>query len=78
MDGIFSNGKNIADTDPYYKDYVRFMGIVNYSRPAGEYFPKLTLLETMGVIVTEARQSTICVEYCLRTRGPCRKSTALK
>jgi hypothetical protein len=56
MDGIFSNGKNIADTDPYYKDYVRFMGIVNYSRPAGEYFPKLTLLETMGVIVTEARQ----------------------
>ena len=56
MDGIFSNGKNIADTDPYYKDYVRFMGIVNYSRPAGEYFRKLTLLETMGVIVTEARQ----------------------
>lgn len=56
MDGIFSNGKNIAESDPYYNDYIRFMGIVNYSRPAGEYFPKLTLLETMGVILNETRQ----------------------
>lgn len=43
-------------SDTYYKDYIRFMGIVNYGRPAGEYFPKLTLLETMGVIVNESRQ----------------------
>ena len=56
MDGIFSNGKEITEADPYYKDYVRFMQIVNYSRPAGEYFPKLTLLETMGVIINETRQ----------------------
>jgi len=56
MDGIFSNGKDIEEKDPYYKDYMRFMQIVNYSRPAGEYFPKLTLLETMGVIVNETRQ----------------------
>ena len=56
MDGIFSNGKDIEEKDPYYKDYMRFVQIVNYSRPAGEYFPKLTLLETMGVIVNETRQ----------------------
>ncbi|MDB5810464.1 MAG: hypothetical protein JWN94_2586 [Betaproteobacteria bacterium] len=56
MDGIFSNGRNIEESDPYYNDYLRFMGIVNYSRPAGEYFPKLTLLETMGIIINETRQ----------------------
>jgi hypothetical protein len=56
MDGIFSNGKNIEETDPYYRDYMRFMSIVNYSRPAGEHFPKLTLLETMGIILNETRQ----------------------
>jgi hypothetical protein len=56
MDGIFSNGKEIGDSDVYYKDYLRFMQVVNYGRPAGEYFPKLTLLETMGVIVNETRQ----------------------
>src|SRR3954470_22166553 len=32
MDGIFSNGKEIAETDLYYKDYMRFMQIVNYGR----------------------------------------------
>lgn len=56
MDGIFSNGREISESDPYYREYVRFMQIVNYGRPAGEYFPKLTLLETMGVIVNETRQ----------------------
>lgn len=56
MDGIFSNGREIYENDPYYREYLRFMQIVNYGRPAGEYFPKLTLLETMGVIVNEERQ----------------------
>lgn len=56
MDGIFSNGKYIEESDPYFKDYTRFMGIVNYARPAGEYFPKLTLLESMGIILNETRQ----------------------
>ena len=27
------------------------MAIVTYGRPVSEYFPKLTLLETMGIIV---------------------------
>lgn len=57
MDGIYSNGKSISEADPFYADYQRFMGIVTYSRPAGEHFPKLTLLETMGVILKEAQQN---------------------
>jgi hypothetical protein len=56
MDGIFSNGKKIERSDPFYPDYLRFMGIVTYSRPAGEHYPKLTLLETMGIILNEKRQ----------------------
>lgn len=56
MDGIFSNGKKIEPTDPYHRSFVRFIGVVNYSRPAGPLFPKITLLETMGLIVDEGRQ----------------------
>jgi hypothetical protein len=56
MDAIFSNGKKIEESDPFYPDYLRFMGIITYSRPAGEHYPKLTLLETMGVILKEQRQ----------------------
>jgi hypothetical protein len=56
MDGIFSNGKNIEETDRYYRDYQRFMGIVTYNKPAGEHYQKLTLLETMGIIVDERLQ----------------------
>lgn len=56
MDGIFSNGKRIDESDPYYADYEKFMRIVTYSRPAGEHYPKLTLLETMGIILKERLQ----------------------
>lgn len=56
MDAIFSNGKLIEESDPYYRDYSRFMEIVTYGRPAGALYPKLTLLETMGIIIKEAQQ----------------------
>jgi len=55
MDGVLSNGKYFEEKDPYYRDYIRFMSIVNYARPAGESFPKLTLLETMGIVISEAK-----------------------
>ena len=32
---------------------MRGSGIVTYGRPGGEHWPKLTMLETMGVIVRE-------------------------
>jgi len=56
MDAIYSNGKMIDPSDPFYPDFSRFMGIVTYGRPGGEHWPKLSLLETMGVIVSEAHQ----------------------
>lgn len=50
MDGIYSNGKLVDERDPYFADLQRFMNVVTYGRPGGETWPKLTLLETMGVI----------------------------
>jgi hypothetical protein len=50
MDAIYSNGKTINETDPFYRDFQWFMGIVNYGRPGGEQWPKLNLLETTGII----------------------------
>ena len=56
MDAIYSNGKLIDQGERFYPDYARFMGIVNYGRPGGEHWPKLNLLETMGVIIDQDRQ----------------------
>ena len=53
MDAIYSNGKMIEPADPFYADFERFMGIVTYGRPGGEHWPKLSLLETMGIILRE-------------------------
>jgi len=50
MDAIYSNGKGILESDPFHADFARFMSVVTYGRPGGERWPKLTLLETLGVI----------------------------
>ena len=36
--------------------FSRFMNVVTYGRPGGEHWSKLSLLETMGLIVREERQ----------------------
>jgi hypothetical protein len=56
MDAIYSNGKVIDLDDSFYDDFMRFMGVVTYARPGGEHWPKLTLLETMGIVKRPARQ----------------------
>lgn len=56
MDAIYSNGNSVEESDPYYADFQKFMGIVTYGRPGGDHWPKLTLLETMGVIQNEAHE----------------------
>jgi hypothetical protein len=53
MDAIYSNGKHIQPTEPFYQDFVRFLDVVTYGRPGGEHWPKLSLLETMGIIIRE-------------------------
>jgi len=56
MDAIYSNGNSVDEGAPYYADFRKFMGIVTYGRPGGEHWPKLTLLETMGVIQNEEHE----------------------
>lgn len=56
MDAIYSNGKSIEETDPFHNDFLRFMSVITYGRPGGEHWPKLTLLETMGVIQKEEHE----------------------
>lgn len=53
MDAIYSNGKVIDPSDPFYRDFTKFLDIVTYGRPGGEHWPKLSLLETMGIIARE-------------------------
>lgn len=50
MDAIYSNGKSVEASDPYYNDFNWFMGIISYGRPGGERWPKLNLLEMAGII----------------------------
>jgi hypothetical protein len=59
MDAIYSNGRKVDPSDPFYGDFVKFMNVVTYGRPGGEHWPKLNLLETMGIILREEHQ----VEY---------------
>lgn len=56
MDAIYSNGKMIEAADPFYHDFDRFLRIVTYGRPGGEHWPKLSLLETMGIIRSEEHE----------------------
>ncbi len=56
MDGIYSNGELVRKTDPYYRDFEIFMRAATRGRPGGEYWPKLNLLETMGVINKEEHE----------------------
>ncbi|MEO8487239.1 MAG: hypothetical protein ABI585_12985 [Betaproteobacteria bacterium] len=53
MDAIYSNGKLVEPGDPFQDAFQRFIGIVTHGRPNGEHWPKVSLLETMGVIVRE-------------------------
>lgn len=56
MDAVYSNGKLVEASAPYYHDFDRFMGVVTHGRPGGEHWPKLNLLETMGVILREEHE----------------------
>lgn len=53
MDAVYSNGKLIDPKDPFYGDFVKFLDVVTYGRPGGEHWPKLSLLESMGIIVRQ-------------------------
>lgn len=56
MDAIYSNGKYFQEGAAGYDDLQRFFAVTNYRRPGGEAWPKLNLLESMGVIKSPADQ----------------------
>jgi hypothetical protein len=57
MDAIYSNGKYFEEGSAGYDDLQRFFAVTNYRRPGGEAWPKLNLLESMGVIKSPAEQT---------------------
>lgn len=56
MDGIYANGKNLRESDPYYAAVVGFMNIVSHGRGDQEAWSKLTLLELLAIVETPERQ----------------------
>ena len=56
MDAIYSNGKYFEEGKAGYDDLQKFFAVTNYRRPGGEAWPKLNLLESMGVIKSPAEQ----------------------
>lgn len=58
MDAVYMKATmSFQDSDPYYSDFQRFLGIVNYDRVMSEAFSnKITMLEAMGVIIKQDRQ----------------------
>lgn len=53
MDAIYSTGELVEETDTYYKDFDLFTRIVSHRRTDADPMPKITLLETLGVINKE-------------------------
>jgi hypothetical protein len=63
MDAIYSSGELIRDSDDYAADYGMFMRVLDYGRADDAPWPKITLLETAGLI----RQQDRMVDYLKRT-----------
>ena len=57
MDAIYSSGELVKDSDDYYPDYSMFMRVLNYGRAEDAPWPKITLLETAGLIRQEDRMA---------------------
>lgn len=62
MDAIYSSGELIREDDEYYSDFSAFMRVLTHGRTDEDAPPKITLLETMGVIGQQKR----AVEYLKR------------
>lgn len=63
MDGIYSNGDLIRDTDYYQRDFGLFMRALTHRLTEDDPWPKITLLESLGLINQEENE----IEYLKRT-----------
>ncbi len=62
MDGIYSTGELIEEADPFYKSFEQFKRAIAHRRTDADPIPKLTLLETLGLIDEEETE----LEYVKR------------
>lgn len=56
MDGIYSTGELIEESDAFYKDFSQFKRAIAHRRTHADPMPKLTLLETLGLIDQEENE----------------------
>lgn len=63
MDGIYSNGDLIRDTDYYRRDYGLYMRAQTHRYREDDPWPKITLLDSLGIINQEDNE----IEYLRRT-----------
>lgn len=63
MDSIYSTGELVEESDPYYDAFSQFRRIIAHRRTDADPMPKLTLLETLGVIDQEESE----IEFLART-----------
>ena len=50
MDGIYSTGELIEESDPFYQGFKQFKRTIAHRRTDADPTPKLSLLETLGLI----------------------------
>jgi len=53
MDAIYSNGKSIDPSDPFYDDFLDSVNAATHGCPGDDRWPKLSLLKAMGIIVRD-------------------------
>lgn len=63
MDGIYSTGELVEESDSYHKDFEQFTRVVAHRRTDADPMPKVTLLETLGVINKEDSE----IDFLVRT-----------
>ena len=63
MDAIYSSGELVGEGDEYFANYSTFMRVLNHGRAEEGPWPKITLLETAGLI----GQQKNLVDYLKRT-----------
>ena len=56
MDAVYSNGKSVDESMPFFNDVQKLMQIRAYGHPAGEHWGKASLLEIMAAILKPEQQ----------------------
>lgn len=62
MDAVYMKASmSFEPSDPYYSDFQRFIGIVNYDRGGESFNNKISMIEAMGIIIQEDKQEDFLI-----------------